>query len=48
LLVAAGCGEPGVQQVTTPPAPKGNRSRLDLMKDAAEQAALKKKTSKKK
>jgi hypothetical protein len=46
LLGAAGCGEPGVTTVTTPAVEKGNRNRLDALREKAEQAALKNKNKK--
>jgi hypothetical protein len=41
LLV--GCGEPSTNRVESPTLAKGNKKRLDALKEQAEQAALKKK-----
>jgi len=43
LICIIGCGEEGTQTVTTPAAEGGARSRLDKMKEKAEEAASKKK-----
>jgi hypothetical protein len=43
LLPALGCGGSGVTEVTDAPVIKGNRSRLDAMKDSAGQVPVSKK-----
>jgi hypothetical protein len=43
LLPATGCGGSGVTEVTDPPVIKGNRSRLDAMKNNAGQTPVSKK-----
>jgi hypothetical protein len=43
VLGVAGCGESGVQEVTTIPDAGGNRRRLEKFKDRAEEAISKKK-----
>jgi len=44
VLGAMGCeGGDTAEKITTPPMEKGTRSRLDMMKDKAEEAASKKK-----
>ncbi len=46
ILCILGCGEEGTQTVTTPPAEGGNRSKLNKMKENADEAAAKKKKKK--
>lgn len=47
VLGAAGCGESGPQTITTPPTIKGNRTRLDMLKEKAAQGAEKQKAKSK-